>query len=91
MIIYWDKETNSKNRIGKRVKELRIQKKLSQKGLAEQRSILSENGRRDIKQEGKQIVFGIQDLQSILFISGGKSMSLTGEASQVGRKKIALQ
>lgn len=36
MIIYWDKETNSKNRIGKRVKELRIQKKLSQKGLAEQ-------------------------------------------------------
>ena len=29
MIIYWDKETNSKNRIGKRVKELRIQKKLS--------------------------------------------------------------
>ena len=32
MIIYWDKETNSKNRIGKRVKELRIQKKLSQKG-----------------------------------------------------------
>ena len=26
---YWDKETNSKNRIGKRVKELRIQKKLS--------------------------------------------------------------
>ena len=27
MIIYWDKETNSKNRIGKRVKELRIQKK----------------------------------------------------------------
>ena len=24
MIIYWDKNTNSKNRIGKRVKELRI-------------------------------------------------------------------
>lgn len=36
MIIYWDKETNSKNRIGKRVKELRIEKKLSQKAVAEQ-------------------------------------------------------
>ena len=36
MIIYWDKNTNSKNRIGKRVKELRIAKKLSQKSLAEQ-------------------------------------------------------
>ena len=36
MIIYWDKNTNSKNRIGKRVKELRIAKKLSQKALAEQ-------------------------------------------------------
>ena len=36
MIIYWDKNTNSKNRIGKRVKELRIAKKLSQKVLAEQ-------------------------------------------------------
>ena len=41
MIIYWDKETNSKNRIGKRVKELRIQKKLSQKGLAEQLQLLT--------------------------------------------------
>ena len=36
MIIHWDKNTNSKNRIGKRVKELRIAKKLSQKALAEQ-------------------------------------------------------
>ena len=36
MIIYWDKITNSKNRLGKRVKELRIAKKLSQKALAEQ-------------------------------------------------------
>lgn len=36
MIIYWDKNTNSKNRIGKRVKELRIAKQLSQKALAEQ-------------------------------------------------------
>ena len=36
MIIYLDKNTNSKNRIGKRVKELRIAKKLSQKALAEQ-------------------------------------------------------
>ena len=36
MIINWDKNTNSKNRIGKRVKELRIAKKLSQKALAEQ-------------------------------------------------------
>ncbi|MBS6194941.1 MAG: helix-turn-helix transcriptional regulator [Clostridiales bacterium] len=36
MKIYWDKETNSKNRIGKRVKELRTAKKLSQKALAEQ-------------------------------------------------------
>lgn len=36
MIIYWDKNTNSKNRIGKRVKELRIAKNLSQKALAEQ-------------------------------------------------------
>lgn len=36
MIIYWDKETNSKNRIGKRVKELRIDRQLSQKSLAEQ-------------------------------------------------------
>ena len=36
MIIYWDKETNSKNRIGKRVKELRTERKLSQKALADQ-------------------------------------------------------
>ena len=36
MIIYWDKKTNSKNRIGKRVKELRAAKQLSQKALAEQ-------------------------------------------------------
>ena len=36
MIIYWDKETNSKNRIGKRVQELRTNKHLSQKALAEQ-------------------------------------------------------
>lgn len=36
MIIYWDKKTNSKNRIGKRVKELRTAKQLSQKALAEQ-------------------------------------------------------
>lgn len=36
MKIYWDKETNSKNRIGKHVKELRTAKKLSQKALAEQ-------------------------------------------------------
>ena len=36
MIIYWDKETNTKNRIGKRVKELRTERQLSQKALAEQ-------------------------------------------------------
>ena len=36
MIIYWDKNTNSKNRIGKRVRELRTNKQLSQKALAEQ-------------------------------------------------------
>ena len=36
MIIYWDKETNSKNRIEKRVRELRTDKQLSQKALAEQ-------------------------------------------------------
>ncbi|WP_026648636.1 helix-turn-helix domain-containing protein [Blautia wexlerae] len=35
MIIYWDKNTNSKNRIGKRVKELRTAHNLSQKLLAE--------------------------------------------------------
>ena len=36
IIIYWDKETNTKNRIGKRVKELRTERQLSQKALAEQ-------------------------------------------------------
>lgn len=35
MITYWDKETKTKNRIGKRVKELRTEKNLSQKALAE--------------------------------------------------------
>ena len=34
MIIYWDKKTNSKNRIGQRVKELRKAHKLTQKTLA---------------------------------------------------------
>lgn len=34
--IYWNKDTNSKNLIGKRVKELRTQSQLSQKALAEQ-------------------------------------------------------
>ena len=34
MIIYWDKKTNSKNRIGRRVKELRKAHKLTQKMLA---------------------------------------------------------
>lgn len=34
--IYWNKESNSKNIIGHRVKELRLEKHLSQKGLAEQ-------------------------------------------------------
>ena len=33
--IYWNKETNSKNIIGQRVKELRTEKQLSQKALAE--------------------------------------------------------
>ncbi|MBU3878748.1 helix-turn-helix domain-containing protein [Faecalicatena sp. AGMB00832] len=36
MKIYWNKETNSKNIIGKRVKELRTEHHLSQKALAEQ-------------------------------------------------------
>lgn len=35
MIIYWGKETNTKNRIEKRVKELRLEQQLSQKALAE--------------------------------------------------------
>ena len=34
MIIYWDKKTNSKNRIGQRVKELRKAHNLTQKTLA---------------------------------------------------------
>ncbi len=34
MIIYWDKKTNSKNRIGQRVKELRKVHNLTQKTLA---------------------------------------------------------
>ena len=34
MIIYWDKKTNSKNRIGQRVKELRKAQNLTQKTLA---------------------------------------------------------
>lgn len=35
MKIYWNKENNSKNLIGKRVHELRKERKLSQKALAE--------------------------------------------------------
>ena len=35
MIIYWDKKTNSKNRIGQRVKELRKAHNLTQKTLAD--------------------------------------------------------
>lgn len=34
MIIYWDKKTNSKNRIGQRVKELRKAHHFTQKTLA---------------------------------------------------------
>ena len=34
MIIYWDKKTNSKNRIGQRVKELLKAHNLNQKTLA---------------------------------------------------------
>mgnify|MGYP002771345961 CR=1 FL=1 len=33
--IYWNKETNSKNIIGQRVKKLRTERQLSQKALAE--------------------------------------------------------
>lgn len=33
--IYWNKETNSKNIIGQRVKDLRTERQLSQKALAE--------------------------------------------------------
>ena len=36
MKIYWNKESNSKNLIGHRVKELRTERQLSQKALAEQ-------------------------------------------------------
>ncbi|MCI9128255.1 MAG: helix-turn-helix transcriptional regulator [Eubacterium sp.] len=36
MKIYWNKESNSKNLIGQRVMELRTERKLSQKALAEQ-------------------------------------------------------
>ncbi len=36
MKIYWNKESNSKNLIGQRVKELRTESQLSQKALAEQ-------------------------------------------------------
>ena len=36
MKIYWNKENNSKNLIGQRVKELRAEKHISQKALAEQ-------------------------------------------------------
>lgn len=36
MKIYWNKESNSKNLIGQRVKALRIEKHMSQKALAEQ-------------------------------------------------------
>ena len=36
MKIYWNKENNSKNLIGQRVKELRTEKQQSQKALAEQ-------------------------------------------------------
>ena len=36
MKIYWNKENNSKNLIGQRVKELRTERQLSQKALAEQ-------------------------------------------------------
>ncbi|MFG6324781.1 MAG: helix-turn-helix domain-containing protein [Lachnospiraceae bacterium] len=36
MKIYWNKENNSKNLIGQRVMELRTERRLSQKALAEQ-------------------------------------------------------
>lgn len=36
MKIYWDKNTNSKNLIGQRVKLLQTERNLSQKALAEQ-------------------------------------------------------
>ena len=34
--IYWNKENNSKNLIGKRVRDLRTERQLSQRALAEQ-------------------------------------------------------
>lgn len=34
--IYWNKENNSKNLVGKRVRELRTERQLSQRALAEQ-------------------------------------------------------
>lgn len=34
--IYWNKENNSKNLIGPRIKELRTERQLSQRALAEQ-------------------------------------------------------
>lgn len=36
MKIYWNKESNSKNLIGQKVKELRTERQLLQKALAEQ-------------------------------------------------------
>lgn len=36
MKIYWNKSTNSKNLVGQRVKQLRTERNLSQKALAEQ-------------------------------------------------------
>ena len=39
MKIYWNKENNSKNLIGQRVKELRTERQLSHKALAEQLQI----------------------------------------------------
>ena len=36
MKIYWNKKSNSKNLIGQKVKELRTERQLSQKALAEQ-------------------------------------------------------
>ena len=38
MKIYWNKESNSKNLIGQKVKELRTERQLSQKALAEQQA-----------------------------------------------------
>ena len=49
MKIYWNKENNSKNLIGQRVKELRAEKHISQKALAEQLQLAEKrrkNGKR---------------------------------------------